>query len=496
MRSHALVGAAVVLAVAGGCKTDRVAEVTDNKAALTGTQLSTDEKVRLVDRVAASAATPQARREALKDIAWTASNGYRSRNHAINLLADDPLDADGTDTRAMLAILLGPEPDRGVIDHVSTLAAQRGWKDLTPVLVRQLAKPGLDTKDKDRPEWAALARLHPGKPMEEIAFEVFAAPEGTGTAKERGERAREAAWQLLTRLDKDGSRRRAFLASMAENPAPAMADVRAVAAELGAVPLTASELSWVRQLRRAENQQWWAQARSAVAALPAAAREGLAIRHAEPIRWAAAHEPSWLTMSRAELADLLTARLKGRELFLRGDGGGDAGQGSERLSDNLPKMVWGDVLAVLVIDRAVHTPGIAEKLAAQAEEDANDTTTEYGGYIGSRNAKGEDGPFAANLYAPRPTQRFSDTRFVASDELLTNGATGLAVYHFHAQKYANAEFAGPSGGDIDYARDSGRLCIVFTPVRKGGVFDVDVYFGDRVRCDLGAIGPGGDSGAR
>ena len=105
-------------------------------------------------------------------------------------------------------------------------------------------------------------------------------------------------------------------------------------------------------------------------------------------------------------------------------------------------------------------------------------------------------PSARRLW-PRPTQRFNDTRFVASDELLTNGATGLVVYHFHAQKFSNAEFAGPSEGDIDYARDSGRLCAVFTPVRKG-VFDVDVYFGSRVRCDIGAIGPAGSgsSGSR
>jgi hypothetical protein len=492
MRSHAQFGVtAVLVALAGlsGCsKSDRVAEVTDNKAALTGSTLSTEEKVRLVDRVAANAPTPQARREALKDVAWTASNGYRSRNHAIDLLADDPLDPQGADTQAMLLIMLGPEPDRGVIDHVSKLAGDRGWTDLTPVLVRQLTKPFLDTKDKDRSEWATLTRLHPGKSMEEIAFEVFAAPEGAGLSKERAERAREAAWQLLTRLDKDGSQRRRLLASMAENPAPSMADVRAVASDLGAVPLTASELSWVRLLRRPENAQWWAQAKAAIASIPEAARQGLAIRHAEPIRWAAAHEPLWLAMSREELAAALTAKLKGREVFIRSDNGGDAGPGSERLSDNIKRMVWGDLLALMVMDRAVHTLGMVEKLEAQAEEDAKDSTTEYGGYIGSF-ASGADGVFAANLYAPRPTQRFNDTRFVASDELLTNGATGLVVYHFHAQKYANAEFAGPSGGDVDYAKDSGRLCIVFTPVRKG-VFDVDAYFGDRVRCDLGAIGAG------
>ncbi|MBY0309146.1 MAG: hypothetical protein K2Q09_10430, partial [Phycisphaerales bacterium] len=182
-----------------------------------------------------------------------------------------------------------------------------------------------------------------------------------------------------------------------------------------------------------------------------------------------------------QLAGALTHALKGRRLALRSESGGDAGQRSERLQDNIERMVWADLLSLLVLDRAVHAPGIAERLWAQAVEDMKDTTTEYGGFLG------EDGSsFKANLYPPRPSQRFADTRFVASDELLTAGSTGLAVYHFHAQNERNSEAAGPSGGDIEYARDSGRLCVVFTPIAKG-VTDVDAYFASGVRCDLGTI---------
>lgn len=490
MRTNAFKGiAAATLALCAcaglsGCGNDRVANITDNKAALTDDQLSLEERIRVVDRIAAAAPTPEARRESLKEVAWSASNGYRSRNHAIDLLADDPVDPPPghTDTRNMLYLLLGPEPDKGVVEHVSKLAADRGWIDLTPVLVRQLAKPGLNTPDVDRPEWAALKKLHAGKPVDEIAFEVFAAPEAVGARREPTERAREAAWQLLTRLDKDGSKRKGYLAAMADNPAPAMADVRAAANELSAVPLTASELSWLRTLRRPQNAQWWQQTAAAIATLDAPRREGFSLRHAEPVRWAAANEPSWLAMSRDQLAATVAEKLKGRELFIRSESGGDAGQGTERFADNVKKMVWADLVSLLVIDRAVNTPGLAEKLWKQAQDDQADKTTEYGGYIAA-----ETGVFKAHLYAPRPTQRFSDDRFVASDDLLTAGATALVVYHFHAQKLANEGAAGPSGGDIDYAKDSGRLCIVATPVRPG-VFDIDAYFGQGVRCDLGAIG--------
>jgi len=266
-----------------------------------------------------------------------------------------------------------------------------------------------------------------------------------------------------------------------------MADVRAVATDLGAVPLTASELQWVRQLRRQENQAWWAAAQAAIAQLPDAARQGLAVRHAEVVRWAAAYEPALLRMSRDELAAAVSAALKGREIFQRAEGSSNGG--TERFQDNLKKMAWGDVLSILVLDRAVRSPGIAERLVSQAAEDAADVTTEYGGYIGERKPPDARGAFSAYLFPPRPQQRINDTRFVASDELLTAGATGLAVYHFHAQKFANSQYAGPSEGDVDYARDSGRLCVVFTPVARG-VFDVDAYFGEGVRCDLGTIGPG------
>lgn len=248
------------------------------------------------------------------------------------------------------------------------------------MLIRQLSKKRLNTEDKDRPEWAAIRKLYPDKSVEEVAFEVFTAPEGTGTAKERTEHAREAAWQLLTHWTKT-ARRRAFLASMAENPAPGDGRrARATANDLGVVPLTASEVAWIRQLRRADNAQWWAQAKAAIATLPSGAREGLAVRHAEPVRWAALNEPSWLTMSREELVTMLGAKLKGRELFLRSDGG--ANVGSERLVDNIKYIVWGDVLALLAIDVAIHTPGMVDRLIVQADEDAAEANnTEYGGYI-------------------------------------------------------------------------------------------------------------------
>lgn len=484
MRSSALVlSSACLLVLLSGCGGDRINEVTDTQAALKDPKFATGEKVRLVDRIA-NEAPPEKRRDVLKDVAWKTSNGPLARFRAIQLLADDPSDPDAKDTRRMLTLMIGSEADPALVVSVSQLASERGWTDLTPALVRQLAKPRMATDDNKRAEWIALVKLHPDQSVEAVAFEVFVQPAQSGLASDRVEREREAAWQLLARLDKDGSKRRSFLATMAENPSPAMVDIRATATDLGAVPLTASELSWLRQLRKPENAAWWQKAKDAIAKLSPEAREGLTIRDAEPIRWAAAHEPSWLSMSREDLVAQIQANLKGREMFIRSESGGDAGQGTERFADNVKKMKWADLLSLLVIDRAVHTQGMAERLWAQALQDQKDTTTEYGGFISTTP---DGSSFIANLYPPRASARFSDNRFVASDELLTAGATGLLVYHFHAQKSSNADYAGPSGGDVDYAHDSGRLCVVFTPV-KPGVFDVDAYFGDRIRCDLGTIG--------
>jgi hypothetical protein len=449
----------VAAALVGGCNNNRAAKVADTKGALAGNDFSVNEKSELVKRIAGdTTGTAEDRRERLKSIAWQATNGYRVRNQAIDVLAADTSDPDSRDTRNMLNLMLGVEPDRGVVEHVCELAAQRGWTDLTPAIVRMWSRRLVTVKDDERAEKAALEKLYPGRPVEATVYEVFTMPEapGGGSASERTEKARAAAWEVLTRIDPDGSKRKTLVAQSTTGGGPAMADLQAATREMGVVPMSAPELAWLRQLRLPANSAWWAETRGVVQGLDAGRKQGLGMRHLEALRWAARFRPQWMGTDRAGLAAQVTDRLKGRDIHIRSEQGGDSGKGSERFKDNVKRMSWADLICVLVVDEAVHGAN-APELWQQAKQDQGDTTTEYGG-----------------------------TLTAGSSEMISNGPTALVQYHFHAQKDSNDEFAGPSGGDLEYARDSGRLCVVFTPV-KTGVFDADLYFGDGIRTDLGTI---------
>src|SRR5439155_532896 len=118
---------------------------------------------------------------------------------------------------------------------------------------------------------------------------------------------------------------------------------------------------------------------------------------------------------------------------------------SELLERRASELSWGDLLAILVIDEAIHQPQVVSALYAQAQADREDKTTEYGGLLAWKRgtpstptptptATTAPTPNAAEhsvvmLYMPRGTQRVSDTKFIASDDMLTTGDLSLAHYH-------------------------------------------------------------------
>ena len=75
---------------------------------------------------------------------------------------------------------------------------------------------------------------------------------------------------------------------------------------------------------------------------------------------------------------------------------------------------------------------------------------------------------------------------MASQEMLDAGDASLMYFHFHASDYANRRYAGPSEGDLDYARRYGRIGIVCTFVSPR-MMDADFFTPDGVVVDLGAI---------
>jgi len=471
----------LLLGAFSGCSAPAPAEKIDPSAVVSAPEATRRQKVEAIESMAADLregrVDPVAGREPLKTIAWRRGARNDLRLAAIKaLLEDDPVD-----TAHMLGLMLPTETDWDVIRKIGDLAVENHWTELAPALVRSWSRPVATPTDADRPERAALVGLFPGESIEAVVYRVFATP---GQDDLFSDRARTQAWGLLQRIDKDGSRTRALLENDAspDSGDALLADLHASARELRVVPRTAEQLDWLRSMRTTENQSFWRSTAKAVSTLTDEQRDGLALRHVAAVVWASAHEPSWLAASRTELLSQAKSQLDSVRKHQRTDGYVDfTGDQRETFATWESRLVWGDALDLLVAIRAIVDPGVAERLFDQATKDQADTTTEYGGAIDAL----ADG-FRATLYPPRPTQRVSDRRFVASADLLRASATSLFHYHFHAQKWRNEAFAGPGRGDLDYANRFGRACIVFTLVSKNTI-DADYYQPGGARLDLGEI---------
>ena len=479
----------IAAALLCGCASKPKELPADPVAAAKDQALDTRERVASVDRIWTDGNGSPAARESLKSIAWMARASSPVRVRALELILADPADTSQADTRNMMRLMLPVEPDMGVIGFIAKAASERGWTDLASPLVRSYARRVASPPDAERPERAALLALFPGEPIERIVFRVFTArAEGQGRELERAEKGRAAAWGLLSRLDADGSIRASLLDGETQSGDPLLENLRACRRDLRAVPLTASQLEWLSAIRDttdprngAARKAWWIQTTAAIASLRVDQRDKLALRHAEAIRFAAGSRTEWMSMDRAALNTLLHDRLKGRPKASRG---AQRENGvSDSFLDNEGKLSWADMLTLLVIDDAVHQPALVKQLFAQADKDRADTSTEYGGII--QPAEPAPGTFIATLYPPRGTQRTGDARFVASDDMLKDGAIALAHYHFHVQRLDNGDFAGPGPGDQEYAIDQGRACIVFTSLRAG-VLNANYYHAS-MSINLGEI---------
>lgn len=450
--------------------------------ALKDTSGSINEQMRAVRAVWQKAEdgelTHAAARESLKDVAWKRSRWWEVRVAAIEELLKD--EANETDTRHMLRLMLPTETIWQVITYICDAAAEGGWTELTPALVRSWSRPVVEPGDDARPERFALERLHPERRAEEIVFGVFAGE--WSQAEQLRERDRRDAWSLLRRLDPQGERTIEMLRGLPEASAAGDAWVTAIfasARDLGSIPDTGEQLEWVAQLRA--DAPYWERASSAIARLDAEQRRGLAIRHAAPILWAMEHRPSWVGMSRAELRSLAESELKRRRKFSRSSDRIGGEPRPELLSAWRDQMSWGDLLTTLVAKEVVTSPDVAAALFEQVAVDRKDTSTEHGGLL----LPAKEG-VVVEPHTPRPAQRMGDQRFTAPPEMFERGAQALFHYHFHAQRANNRNYAGPSAEDIAYAQRHGRSCIVFTSIDED-TLNVDYYQPDGAVIDVGVV---------
>ncbi|MCA9306155.1 MAG: hypothetical protein R3B46_08120 [Phycisphaerales bacterium] len=456
-----------------GAITDKSADLRDRMASVERTD----------EFVAEGALDPSGARESLKRVVWERSAPTQLRAGAIAQLLKD--EANLADTRRMFALMLPTEPDQGIVTVMGDAAAERGWTDLGPALVRRWSRAAAlsDYKiKKDAPERTALAKLFPGCAPSEVVFDVFMdrlGGEGAGGNEGLRERDRVEAWGLLMALEPDEAR---LLERLTHESVPDDALTQSVvwsARELKAVPRTGEQLAWVRRLGEGRHAEFRSRAASVVAGLGAEQMRGWALRHMAGVVYASERHPEWLTMSRSALLGEAGRRLKGRTVYRREMAGTLTG---ETLGDDGDKLSWGDALLLMVAIDCVDDQGVAGALFVSAERDRRDTTTEYGGLIDWSAPRG----FAATTYPPRPTERYGDDRFVASQEMLDAGDASVLFFHFHASDYANRRYAGPSDGDLEYAKRQGRCGLVYTFVSPNKM-NADYYTPDGAVVDLGAV---------
>ncbi len=421
-------------------------------------------------------------RESLKRAAWARGSWAGVRVAAIEELLKDTANIE--DARGMFCFMLPTETHWQVIEKIGDESTARGWKEMATPLVRSWSRPVTEPPDDKRPERRALAGLYPEQPVEETVFQVFigAAPRSCQPLRDRD---RQDAWSLLRRVDRDGARSLALLRQeprQGENADPMIEAMRAAARDLHVVPQTGEQVAWVQRLRTQDHAEFWREAAAAVAKLNDEQAEGLALRHVAALRWASEHRPDWLAMNRAGLVAQVRSEMQGRSRHQRPVAATDVGGSGETLTRWEPVLAWGDLLSVLIAMEITSDPGVADSLFKQADEDHKDRSTEHGGVVFGRSGGG----FEPAHFPPRPTQRMGDRRFVASTDMIDAGATALFHYHFHANDYKNADYAGPSRDDLDYSDRQGAACLVFTFASRG-VLNADYYQPGGAVLDLGEL---------
>lgn len=496
---------AIGMAVSG-CSPSRLTG--DHAADLKNPQIRSETRAQALDLFWDQAGqTPESRRQAralLKDMAWSLETPGDLRIRIMEKLLGDPDEDNLADSRAMARLMIPKEPSRAMLVYLCSVVGARGWDDFTGPLIRSYARPLLLVPDKERSERGALAALFPDRSVERTVYEAFVRPPPMDPIPgiDVVERLRTDAWDLLGRLDPSGSIR---LQAINETDVPAddaiLTAIQRASREVGAIPISGSEIPWLVSLLSPDkpaNTAWWSEVSSLSARLNSEQRTRLALRHLEPLRWAARHRAAWMDSTRASLTATLEARLKGRQTHRRAiDQTSNRKPVRQDLDTWRAALSWGDLLAILVIDEALSDPGIRAQIFRHMILDHQDKQTEYGGLLEdaahsasdtswARDAASPTSAWRARLFPPRTSQRYSDEQFVASADMMNAADLSLAIYHFHAQRFRNEVYAGPSDGDLEFATSSGRSCIVFTCIGED-ILNVDYYQPGGAILDLGDI---------
>ncbi|MEZ6190674.1 MAG: hypothetical protein R3C45_05210 [Phycisphaerales bacterium] len=408
---------------------------------------------------------PQAVAETMHRILWSDAQPTDLRLLAMDRLIEYDADAFWRSAeQKILLVDLWP-----VLEPLIEKSVVRGDPSFTPALVRSYARGARIIPDAERPERDAILALNPGKTVEETVWQVCVDKPGALLLATRVD-----AWTLINRLAGE-DQVRAWLMSTAASNDSLILDLQS-ASWLGHLPGNREGVLRLMQLRAETNRVFWKDASDRAMALTPEQRQGLELRHLGALRQANMKQ---LALDRSQLLSRVIHRLPDHPGAVRTQAGVMRQLPGESLGEHAETLCWADLLAIDLLLDAMSDPVLVRGLFRQADVDLADTTTEHGGVLDK-----VDGRFVAEPFLP--VIRAHDQKFYSSDALIQRMYTGLFHYHFHAQKYMNAEYAGPGAGDLAFVANLQASAVVFTFLDQN-TLGVDYYQPGGIVIDLGVI---------
>jgi hypothetical protein len=364
-----------------------------------------------------------------------------------------------------------PRMEGAVLAHACELAVKEGNEAAVDPLVRSMERGLADGGDlKARPEWRAIEQLG-GRAVEETLYNRLAG------ATDRS--VRTAALDLLPSVQPPEQVKERLKAMGGGDTW--LSDLQWWVRSFDGLPFGENETSWVGFLHRPEQAPLVARALERHGRLRSGGGAPDYVAAPRFVHTLAYIDDETLGLSREALLAQIGTRLSAMPHVRRQpEYAGAADDVEDRLEAQAARLSRGDLLAIILLLRALEDGGNLSELHRLGLADLADTTTEHGGLLAFINIQRPTltiRPFAP-LYAN------NNFEYVASDRLLLETPNAVAQYHFHYQQIRNAERAGPGSGDMAYARRARCTCVVITSTNTRE-FNVDYYTPTGAVVDLG-----------
>lgn len=359
--------------------------------------------------------------------------------------------------------------NEAMASQIGERAIRDGRRDVLPAVLQRWAKSDPMIPDPERIECRVFEAL---TTPDEVIPSLWDRVGGFYERSSPTWREDIAAWTVLCRLESE-AQRRAVLATDFSS-ATLFTELQIAADLLDVLPEDAEGVRWLQALWGTDGLRTPEAFRAVRDGLHPEAESGVALRHVAVLSNMPIERRTW---GREQLRAALTARLVGANRVAREI---PAGFEVDLAGLDEPALSWADLATALLVKDAMDDPAVTAAWFAQADADLRDTTSEYGGVL----TWDQTGRLRAQAFAPN--QRQGDRKFFSPPALIAAMYTGLAHYHFHAQAFENAEFAGPGRGDLFFTQSMNAHTLTLTFIDRDRL-NVDFAFPGGWVLDLGGI---------